>query len=156
MDEESLAALHQRYQPDFFGERTEGYILLTTHNEKARAINSEELSRLSGKVFTYKSEVDGDFPATAFPADEALQLKLGAQVMFIKNDVDPARRYFNGKIGVVTELEADKIHVQCKGDSEPIEVGKEKWENIRYTLDNTTRSVNEDVLGDPSPNIPCV
>ena len=147
MDEDSLSDLHQRYQPDFFGDRTEGYILLTTHNEKAREINMGELVRLPGKVFTYKSDIDGDFPPTAFPADEALQLKIGAQVMFIKNDVEKARRYFNGKIGVVTELEADKIHVQCKDDPEPIEVSKEKWENIRYTLDRTTRNVSEDVLG---------
>lgn len=147
MDEESLAALHQRYQPEFFGEKTEGYILLTTHNEKARQINAEELTRLPGKNFTYKAGVDGDFPPTAFPADEALQLKVGAQVMFIKNDVDKGRRYFNGKIGVVTELTDDKIFVQCKDEPKPIEVTKEKWENIRYTLDKATRHLNEDVLG---------
>lgn len=147
MDKESLEALHQRYLPEFFGEKTEGYILLTTHNEKAREINTEELVRLPGELFTYKSEVDGDFPATAFPADDALQLKVGAQVMFIKNDVDKGRRYFNGKIGVVSELKDDKIFVQCKDDAEPIEVTKEKWENIRYTLDKATRNVSEDVLG---------
>ncbi|HYO21118.1 MAG TPA: helix-turn-helix domain-containing protein, partial [Flavisolibacter sp.] len=148
MDEESLAALHQRYQPEFFGEKTEGYILLTTHNEKAREINTEELVRLPGKMFTYKSDVDGDFPATAFPAEESLQLKVGAQVMFIKNDLaDKGKRYFNGKIGIVSELAKDKILVQCKDEPEPIEVTKEKWENIRYTLDKASRNVSEDVLG---------
>lgn len=148
MDGASLDALHQRYQPDFFGEKTEGYILLTTHNEKAREINTEELVRLPGEMFTYKAEVDGDFPATAFPAEETLQLKVGAQVMFIKNDLaDKGKRYFNGKIGVVTELSKDKILVQCKDDPAPIEVAKEKWENIRYTLDKATRNVSEDVLG---------
>ena len=147
MDEDSLAALHERYQPNFFGEKTEGYILLTTHNEKAREINAQELERLAGDVFTYKADVDGDFPATAFPGDEMLLLKVGAQVMFIKNDVDKTKRYFNGKIGVVTALEKDKIFVQCKDEPEAIEVAKEKWENIRYTLDKATRNVSEDVLG---------
>ncbi|MDB5208227.1 MAG: family ATPase [Flavisolibacter sp.] len=147
MDEESLEVLHKRYQPEFFGEKTEGYILLTTHNEKAREINAEELVRIPGKLFTYKAGVDGDFPATAFPADEALQLKIGAQVMFIKNDVSGSRRYFNGKIGVVKELASDKISIECKDEPEPIVVSKEKWDNIRYTLDKTTRNVSEDVLG---------
>jgi len=148
MNKEALDVLHQRYQPDFFGEKTEGYILLTTHNEKAREINTEELVRLPGEMFTYKSEVDGDFPNTAFPAEESLQLKVGAQVMFIKNDLaDKGKRYFNGKIGIVTELQKDKIFVQCKDDPDSIEVTKEKWENIRYTLDRTTRNVSEDVLG---------
>lgn len=147
MDEVNVNALHERYQPEFFGGGSEGYILLTTHNEKARNINSEELARLPGKIFAYTADIDGDFPSTAFPADEKLQLKVGAQVMFIKNDTDKAKRYFNGKIGVVTELKEDKILVECKSESTPIEVNKEKWENIRYTLDKSSRQVNEDVLG---------
>jgi hypothetical protein len=148
MDEEHLHTLHDRYQPEFFGEGSDGYVLLTTHNEKAKEINAEKLSRLPGKIFTYKAEVKNDFPPTAFPADEFLQLKVGAQVMFIKNDTDKAKRYFNGKIGVITELEEEKIVVQCKNDDFPIEVSKEKWENIRYTLDKSTRQLNEDVLGE--------
>jgi hypothetical protein len=148
MDEEHLHTLHDRYQPGFFGEGSDGYILLTTHNEKAKEINAEKLSKLSGKSFTYKAEVKNDFPPTAFPADEFLQLKVGAQVMFIKNDTDKAKRYFNGKIGVITELEEEKIVVQCKNDDFSIEISKEKWENIRYTLDKSTRQLNEDVLGE--------
>ena len=147
MNEESLDVLHNRYQPEFFGERSDGYILLTTHNEKAKDINTQELEKLQGKTFTYKAELDGDFPATAFPADEVLQLKIGAQVMFIKNDTDKAKRYFNGKIGTVTELKEDKIFVECKSELTAIELSKEKWENIRYTLDKSTRQLNEDVLG---------
>ncbi|MGO8055967.1 hypothetical protein, partial [Rhizobium leguminosarum] len=81
-------------------------------------------------------------------ADEMLQLKIGAQVMFIKNDSsERGKRYFNGKIGVITELGNDKIFVQCKNEPEPIEVKKEVWENIRYTLDKNTRNLSEDLLG---------
>lgn len=147
IDEEHFDALHHRYQPEFFGGSSDGYILLTTHNEKARQINNEEMSKLPGRILTYRAEVSNDFPATAFPADELLQLKVGAQVMFIRNDTDKAKRYFNGKIGVVIKLEDDKISVQCKNEPGPIEVSKETWENIRYTFDKSTRQVNKDVLG---------
>lgn len=147
MSEEDFVALHNRYQPEFFGDGSEGYILLTTHNEKARQINSDKLAKLPGKLLTYKAEVERDFPATAFPAEEQLQLKVGAQVMFIKNDADKAKRYFNGKIGVISNLSGEKIVVQCKNERSSIEVGKEKWENIRYTLDKSTRQLNEEVLG---------
>ena len=120
MDEEDLRALHARYQPQFFGQGADGYILLTTHNEKAREINAAELDKLKEKPFTFKAEVKNDFPSNAFPADEALQLKVGAQVMFIKNDTE--KKYFNGKIGVVSELSNDKIKVQCKDEPDAIEV----------------------------------
>jgi hypothetical protein len=147
LEAEHLHSLNERHQPNFFGAREEGYILLTTHNEKARQINTEELSKLPGKMYSYKAEVKDDFPASAFPADEILQLKIGTQVMFIKNDMDKTKRYFNGKIGVVTELEEDKILVQCKGETDLIEVVKETWENIHYTLDKSTRQLDEKILG---------
>ena len=147
MEDNDLTALHNRYQPEFFGEGGGGHILLTTHNDKAKAINQEELARLGEILFTYKAEIDGEFPATAFPADEVLQLKVGAQVMFIKNDTDKSKRFFNGKIGVVTELTEEKIVVQCKDESAAIEVQKEKWNNIRYSLNKATRNVEEDILG---------
>lgn len=147
MDDDSITALHNRYMPDFFGGASEGHILLTTHNDKAKAINQEELEKLPEKLFTYKAAIDGEFPPTAFPAEEVLQLKVGAQVMFIKNDTDKSKRFFNGKIGVVTELSEEKILVQCKDEAVAIEVKKEKWDNIRYSLNRSTRNLEEDVLG---------
>jgi DNA-binding CsgD family transcriptional regulator len=147
LDKEGLEQLHKRYQPSFFDERPSGYILLTTHNEKAKNINASELQKLESRAFTYKAMVEDDFPSAAYPADEFLQLKVGAQVMFIKNDTEKTRRYFNGKIGVVTELTGEKITVQCKDDPSAIEVKKEKWENIRYTLNTSNRHLEEDVLG---------
>jgi hypothetical protein len=147
VDTEGFGILEERYKPGFRREEHDGYIILSTHNEAARQINWAELSRIDAPLFNYKAEVEGDFPANALPAEENLQLKVGAQVMFIKNDTERERRYFNGKIGIITSLTGDTITVKCEGDPEEIEVGKEKWENIRYTINKQSQSMDEDVLG---------
>ena len=147
LDQGGNELLQSLYQPGINRRDHKDHIVLTTHNEKAGNINTSELAKLEGKAFIYKSEIEGDFPLTACPADELLQLKVGAKVMFIKNDTDKSRRYFNGKIGVISELEEDKIFVQCEDDPSGIEVKKEKWENIRYALNKSTHHLEEEVLG---------
>lgn len=148
LDENGQQILDSRYQPNVQRSKNDGYIVLTTHNEQARNINSTELEKLDGNSITYKAEVENDFPGNAYPAEETLYLKTGAQVMFIKNDsAEKGKRYFNGKIGAVTRLEDDKIMVQCTGETGEIEVEREKWQNIRYTVDKTSQSIKEEVLG---------
>lgn len=147
LDEDALEILESRYEPEFRYDSRNGFIILSTHNEKARHINSEQLQSLSSRLYTYKADIEGDFPPGAWPAEELLQLKEGTQVMFIKNDPEKAKRYFNGRIGTVTKLEDNKIVVQCKDESTPIEVKKEKWENIRYSFNAVTRKVEQQVLG---------
>jgi len=147
LDDNGRNLLDKRFVPDFRRTKDDGYIILTTHNERARNKNETELNSLANKSFSYRAEIEGDFPESAYPAEEQLLLKVGSQVMFIKNDSERVKRYFNGKIGIVTELENDKILVQCKGETEEIEVKKEKWENIRYTVDKKSRQLNEEVLG---------
>ena len=134
MDEEGFELLNKHYNPNFLPKKDDGYITLSTHNYKADAINAEELARLTDKPVTYTATVTGEFFEKAYPADEKLLLKKGAQVMFIKNDKDKERRFYNGKIGVITKLTNDVIHVQCKGETDEIEVKKEKWESIRLSL----------------------
>ncbi len=147
LHEEGMKILESRFQPSFRRSKQDGYIVLTTHNNKASEINARELDSLNGKLFSYEAEVQDEFSDRAYPADEVLHLKIGAQVMFIRNDAaEKGKRYFNGKIGTISKLEADKIFVQCDDDPE-IEVQKEKWENIRYTLNKTTRQLDSDVLG---------
>jgi hypothetical protein len=146
LEEDGLNILESRFDPSFRRIKQDGYIILTTHNERAREINATELKNLEGQLATYKADIEGEFSENAFPADELLILKPGAQVMFIKNDTEKSKRYFNGKIGVITKLEEEKIYVQC-GDEPEIEVKKEKWENIRYTVNKTTRVIEDDVLG---------
>ena len=148
LDELGMKVLESRFQPGFRRSKQDGYIILTTHNEKAKNTNAGELRNLPGEVFSYEAEITGDFPEKASPADETLYLKVGAQVMFIRNDAaEKGKRFFNGKIGIVSKLDADAIFVRCEGESEEIKVGREKWENIRYTLNKTSRQLDTDVLG---------
>lgn len=147
LDEYGRELLENQLKPVFRRTKQDGYIILTTHNEKARNININELTQLNTELFSYEAETEGDFPESAYPAEEILQMKVGAQVMFIKNDTEKAKRYFNGKIGVITELRHDKICVRCDGDAFDIEVKKEKWENIRYTMNHTSRQLEEEILG---------
>jgi PIF1-like helicase/Helix-turn-helix domain/HRDC domain/Helicase len=148
LNEEGVSILDSRFLPTFRRRKQDGYIILTTHNSKAAEINGNELTRLDTKLFSYEAEVLDEFSDRAYPADQVLQLKEGAQVMFIRNDAaEKGKRFFNGKIGVISRLEKDKIFVQCEGDSSEIEVQKEKWENIRYTLNKESRQLVSDVLG---------
>lgn len=147
VDDKGIEILDSRFQPAFRRSKDDGYIILTTHNRKADATNTEELQKINDKMYAFTAKVDGDFSEKAYPADEQLMLKTGAQVMFIKNDLEKVRRYFNGKIGIVTRIEEDKIFVLCKGETDEIEVKKETWENIRYSVNKTTRQLEEDVLG---------
>lgn len=135
--------LHERYQPDFRPEKQDKYITLTSHNAQADRINTIRLDNLPGRPFTYHAEVKGDFPESMFPAESSLQLKQGAQVMFLKNDSE--KRFFNGKIGVVTFLSNDEIIVDC--DGEKIEVGPETWENTRYTINSSDGKLEQETLG---------
>lgn len=147
VDETGYNLLHSRYKPDYHPLRDENYITLTTHNNKADAINVAALEELKNKEINFKALIEGEFSERSFPADEQLKLKVGAQVMFIKNDLEKPRRYFNGKIGIVEKTDDDKITVLCKGDISSIEVKKEKWRNIRYVTDKVTNQVDEEEIG---------
>lgn len=147
LSEKGLELLNSRYDPWFELSDNDGYIFLTTHNFQSDKINNSELGKLKSKPQIFKAIVEGDFNEKAYPADELLELKTGAQVMFIKNDREKIKRYFNGKIGVITKIDDDAIYVQCDGDEEEIEVNVETWENIRYTVDKQTQQLEEDVIG---------
>jgi hypothetical protein len=144
MDADDFEDLHMRYDPLFSPMPGEKYITLTSHNKQANEINQQKIENLFTNTFTYKAEIEKDFPEHIFPAEAALILKEGAQVMFLKNDA-VARRYFNGKIGVVKLLEPNKIIVDCDGID--IEVGKDTWENSRYTLNRNDGKLEQETLG---------
>ena len=146
LSNESLLLLNKRYIPGFKPADEENYITLTTHNIKADRINREELTKIKEDTFYFDAELQGDFPEKSFPNDSCLELKKGARVMFIANDTETPRRYYNGKIGVIANIDDDQIWVDCEDDVS-IEVKRETWENVRYAINKETNQIEEEKLG---------
>jgi type II secretory pathway predicted ATPase ExeA/DNA-binding NarL/FixJ family response regulator len=121
-------------------------VTLTTHNHKADKMNGAALQGLKTKEFIYSAELDGDFPPSMYPVEESISLKVGAQIMFIKNDSSDGA-YFNGKLAKVVRLESDKIAVIMAGEKTEYVLKKEKWENRKYVLDETSKELEEDIVG---------
>ena len=144
---EDLETLNQHYHPSFKPPSDEGYIFLTTHNRKADEINRKALDTLPGKSWYYQAEVDGDFGENLYPVDYKMELKEGAQVMFIKNDYSGEQRYFNGKIGFVSALSEEDIEVSFNDGSPPAEVEMYVWENKQYSLDKEKNEIKEKIKG---------
>lgn len=144
---EDITILNQYVKPDFDFKENKGYITLTTHNAKADSINSQSISDLDGKEFVYTPFVVGDFPEKIFPVEEELKLKVGAQIMFVKNDLSFEKRYFNGKMGVVKSLSDEEIFVHFPEENMTLEVEKYEWKNIRYKVNEQTKDIEEEVLG---------
>lgn len=147
LDQEVLKLLNSRYDPDFQATEQDGYITLTSHNASAYTINMEKLEALQGKSYRYRAEIEGSFPEKAYPTEELLHFKIGAQVMFIKNDSSPEKRYYNGKIGKISKIEQGTIIVSCIDDQLDIPVRPQEWHNIKYSLNEKTKVLNEEVLG---------
>jgi DNA polymerase III delta prime subunit len=142
-----LQELNKRYQPDFNPDNEEGYIVLTTHNYQAQRINTEKLEKIKDRSYVYEAKITGVFPEYSFPTDEKLELKKGAQIMFVKNDLSSEKRYYNGKIAVITRIGENLIEAQGKEDTEPIVVEKAVWNNMKYTIDSETKELIEDEEG---------
>ncbi len=145
--QENISFLNKYVQPNFDLKANKGYITLTTHNAKADAINSQSLSDLEGKAKSYKAQIVGDFPDKIFPVDEYLELKIGAQIMFIKNDLSFDKHYFNGKMGVIYSLSDNEIRVHFPEENKTIEVERYEWQNIRYFVNANTKEIEEEILG---------
>ena len=130
LSEQSIKRLNEHYRPDFRPTPGDGFITLTTHNKNAQAINQEWLDQLETPETEYKATIRGEFPADSYPTDVSLKLKVGAQVMFVKNDSSAEKKYYNGKIGTVTNLTADTVTVEAAG--QPIELQAVEWTNVKY------------------------
>lgn len=143
---ENLELLNSRLKRNFVPADDEGYITLTTHNAQSDYINKQKLDKIKARSKKFHAEIKGDFPENAYPAEYELELKPGAQVMFLRND-NETQQYFNGKIGTVTKLDDDEIYVRCKGEDHDILVNKYEWKNTNYTLNPDTREIVENELG---------
>lgn len=144
---EGINLMKSRFDPTFKPSDDDQYITLTTHNSKADSINTVALQALPSPTQSYHAVVKGDFPERNFPIDSLLELKEGAKVMFLKNDTEMPRRYYNGKIGVVCEMTENVVLVQCPDDEEPIAVEPAMWENISYEQNPETKEVEEKIVG---------
>lgn len=146
--DQDVQELNQRYIPNF-DPKDGDWIRLTTHNATANSYNSERLDQLKGQLYKLKAKIKGDFPEAMFPADEEIHLKIGAQVMFIKNDPSMEKAYFNGKIGIVASYddEHQSFTVVCGNGAERIEVTPVEWENIKYNLNEKTKEIVEETVG---------
>ena len=150
IDQETLNALNNRYIEDFNPDDKEGYITLTTHNVQAQKINEIHMEKLKTPLITFDAVVDGEFPEISYPTDFSLKLKVGAQVMFCKNDSSHEKRYYNGKIGRVAQIANNKVIVICKdemGDEEFIDVEAVEWTNTKYETNDKTGEISEVVVG---------
>lgn len=147
LDEEVLMKLNEHIDPDFDIRDNEGYIVLTTHNAQADQINQRSLAEIDSEIYQYDAEVIDEFPESSYPIESKLILKMGAQVMFTKNDQNFDRRYYNGKIGKIVYLDNDEIIVYLKEENKRVTVDKHTWENIRYTTNAMTGEIEETVHG---------
>jgi GTPase SAR1 family protein len=147
LDAQTLEMLNQRHIPDFKPAEDEGYITLTTHNASAQSINSGKLQELTTKTKTFKAEITGDFPAMSYPTEQSLELKVGAQVMFVKNDISREKLFYNGKIGQISRMTTEAIYVKCKGEYGEIEVERAEWRNVKYALNEQSKEIEEQIIG---------
>ena len=146
-DASTLAALNKRYLPGFNPSPEEGYIRLVTHNYQAQRINDNELERLPGRSFAFPATVEGKFPEYLYPTEKVLELKQGAQVMFVKNDMSGEHRYVNGTIGEVTSVSSAGIEVRCLQSGVRLTLQPEEWTNARYALNEETKEITEEIEG---------
>jgi nucleoside-triphosphatase THEP1 len=145
--EDDINYLNRRYDPYFIPDENDSVVVLTTHNYKADKINTGALNQLQTQDFIFKGEITEEFNEKVLPVDMELRLKKGAQVMFIRNDKGEDRKYYNGKIGTITDIGTDYITVTCKGDEDDIQLTKETWDNIKYVYNADKDVLEEEVLG---------
>ncbi len=145
LTDEDIQLLNSYYKSEFRPHPSELFITLTTHNQKADNLNKSYLESLEGESFFYSAEVKEEFPENSYPIDSRIELKKGAQIMFIKNDPTGQQRFFNGMIATVDQL--SEGHVYVKTDNERLKVDPYEWENVKFEVNEGTGEVTEKVIG---------
>ena len=144
---QDIEILNSYYKPNYKSDVNDNRIHLTTHNNKADSLNRGSLQSLPGQSYFFKAEIANDFNEYAYPVEQNLELKKGAQIMFIKNDPTGNQRFFNGKIGVISNINSTDIEVDFNDGKTPIAVIKYEWQNIKYSLNEATNEIEEKVNG---------
>jgi ATP-dependent exoDNAse (exonuclease V) alpha subunit len=143
MDDYDFELLQERYDPEA-ARYQDGLITLTTHNRTADNMNQQKLAEIESEAMVFEGEINGDFNEKALPAEKALNLKEGAQIMFIKNDIE--KRYFNGKLAKIKRIAKDEIIVEFE-DGNELKIERETWKNIRYNLNRDENQIEEEEIG---------
>ena len=143
----NIDLLNSHYKPNFDVTSALNTITLTTHNNKADTLNRSALQELKGKSYFFSATIDGEFNEYAYPVEAYLELKLGAQIMFIKNDVSGKQQYFNGKIGVVSSINHKEIEIDFRDGTKPFLLENYQWKNIKYELNPATNEIDETEIG---------
>ena len=141
---EDMQTINSRYRQQTSNDN--GVIVLTTHRHQAEKINHEQLEGLPSEQREYEASIGGEFPQDSFPTDKTLRLKVGAQIMFVKNDGHTPMQYYNGKIGKIVELDDEFITIQSNNEP-PLKICAEKWENIRYVYNKEKRRIEAETVG---------
>jgi hypothetical protein len=144
--ERDLVILNDHCEPPEVIREMKEVITLTTHNYKAEEINKAELQALGGPSYFFDADIDYEFPEGMYPVQQRLELKRGAQIMFVRNDAED-KMYFNGKLATVTDIEGDEIQVTMASSHVTYQLKKVKWENKSYKVNKETRELEEEVIG---------
>ena len=144
--DEDLKLLNQRFDPDLKDDRDINPIIITSHNAEANLINKQKLDELEGEVYTFDAEVSGEFKELGLQAEQQLALKVGAQVMFIKNDTGEDRKFYNGKIGKIKSINQGEIYVSFTGEDDLL-LTKSAWQSFEYKLDEEEQ-VSQNQVGE--------
>ncbi len=147
LDAGLIHELNTRYRPETELSACEGYIRLMTHNHQAQKVNKEKLEALLGASFFFDATINGVFPELSFPTEARLELKEGAQVLFVKNDLNVPRRFVNGSIGRVVAITEHRVEVKLQDAEETVTVEPMEWANARYRLDENTHEIVEEIDG---------
>lgn len=152
IDAATLSALNSRVATQTTGHPDDQAITLTTHNRQADAINRQHMLALKGEQRTYQAIIKGNYPEKSLPCDRTLEIKVGERVMFVKNDSSGAHRYYNGKLATVTGFTYDGdenieyIEV-IDDDGDTINVNREQWDSLKYSLNTKTNEITQEVEG---------
>ena len=143
---EDINALNKHYKTTDEISNLREVITLTTHNYKADELNQKELRNLTTPSHSFDARIEGDFPESMYPVPLRIELKEGAQIMFVRND-NENKMYFNGKLATVKEVSDSDVWVEMAGTHTRYQLKRERWENKKYTVNEVTRDLEDDVIG---------
>ncbi|MBL7858536.1 MAG: helix-turn-helix domain-containing protein [Cyclobacteriaceae bacterium] len=144
---EDIMLLNQHHRTEAEIANVKEVITLTTHNYKADDLNKKALQHLQAPSFFFDAHIEGEFPESMYPVLATLELKEGAQVMFVRNDTSEDKKYVNGKLATVKKISDEEVWVTMAETNEEYLLKEERWENKKYTVNDVSHDLEEEVIG---------